>query len=264
MHDLSVTLVQTDIHWENPVANRAMLEEKIWSSGSPGDVIILPEMFSTGFTMAAEKLAEVIGLQTFKWMHQIAGQTGALVLGSYIVTEHKRFYNRLVWMEPSGTFKVYDKRHLFRMAEEQNTFTGGDERLVAEWKGWRICPLVCYDLRFPVWSRNRYNREIGRMDYDLLVYCSNWPTVRIGAWDALLRARAVENLCYTAGVNRVGVDGNNIAFCGHSAIYDARGEALKLMGDGEKVETVTLLHASLHSLREKFPAFNDADDFVIQ
>jgi predicted amidohydrolase len=215
MQDLKLTLIQSEIHWEDTEANLAMFEEKIWQIGGSTDVIVLPEMFTTGFTMAAAKLAEHMNMRTFKWMKQMADQTGALIMGSYIVTVHDRFYNRLLWMEPGGQFKTYDKRHLFRMANEHKTFAAGESLLIATWKGWRICPLICYDLRFPVWSRNRWDATQERPFYDVAVYVANWPTARVDAWDALLKARAIENLCYVVGVNRVGQDGNGIEYNGH-------------------------------------------------
>ncbi|MBD0257717.1 MAG: nitrilase family protein, partial [Cytophagales bacterium] len=192
MNDLRVTLIQTALHWESPEANLAMLEEKLWLIGEPTDVVVLPEMFTTGFTMNAPALAEPMNLTAFKWLKGQAARTGAVVTGSYIVKENGRYFNRLVWMQPDGVYYVYDKRHLFRMAHEHDTYAAGRERLVVEWKGWRICPMVCYDLRFPVWSRND-----ARAPYDLLLYVANWPGIRRSAWKTLLRARAIENLAYT-------------------------------------------------------------------
>jgi predicted amidohydrolase len=261
--NLTITLIQSGLYWEETDANLSSFEEKIWQIGQQTDVIVLPEMFTTGFTMNAQKLAEYMNMRTFKWMRQMADQTGALMLGSYIVTEHQRYYNRLLWMEPGGNFKTYDKRHLFRMAEEDKTYAAGTQLLVASWKGWRICPLVCYDLRFPVWSRNRWDAAAGRMKYDLLVYVANWPSARVEAWDALLRARAIENLCYAAGVNRVGADGNGILYNGHSAVYSPKGETLLFETDREIIRTVVLSAGELHSYREKFPAWLDADEFSI-
>jgi predicted amidohydrolase len=262
--DLTITLIQSNLYWEEIDANLSSFEEKIWQIGQATDVIVLPEMFTTGFTMNAQKLAEHMNMRTFKWMRQMADQTGALMLGSYIVTEHQRYYNRLLWMEPGGDFKTYDKRHLFRMADEHLTYAAGETRLTCEWKGWRIFPLVCYDLRFPVWSRNSYNKTTGQMDYDVLVYVANWPSARVEAWDALLRARAIENLCYAAGVNRVGTDGNGIPYNGHSAVYSPKGETLFFESDKEAIKTVELSAASLAAYREKFPAWRDADEFEVR
>ncbi|HEX5170385.1 MAG TPA: nitrilase-related carbon-nitrogen hydrolase, partial [Cyclobacteriaceae bacterium] len=203
MHDLKVTIIQSDLHWEDIGANLAMFEEKIWRINANTDVIILPEMFTTGFTMGASRMAEMMNMRTTKWMRQMADQTGALILGSFIANVHERYFNRLLWMEPGGHYKTYDKRHLFRMANEHKTYSAGESVLIGSWKGWRICPLVCYDLRFPVWSRNTFEITSRRLAYDLLIYIANWPTIRIDAWDALLKARAIENLSYTIGVNRV-------------------------------------------------------------
>lgn len=263
MNNLRITLIQTELYWEDRTANLSSLEEKIWRIEKETDVIVLPEMFTTGFTMNAKKLGEPLNLHTFKWLKQMAAQTGALVLGSHIAEENKKFYNRLIWMQPDGRFFTYDKRHLFRMADEHLTYTAGISRLTAEWRGWRICPLICYDLRFPVWSRNIYRTDLNRMDFDLLVYVANWPAARVQAWDALLKARAVENLCYAAGVNRVGRDGNNIEYNGHSAVYGPRGETLAFEADQEAIITIELSGDEIISYREKFPAWMDADNFQI-
>lgn len=261
MDNLRITLIQTYLHWEDPVANRAMLEEKIWSIGQPTDVIVLPEMFTTGFTMNAAPVAEPMNLHTTRWMRQMADQTGALLLGSVVIEEGKRYFNRLIWMEPGGRMAHYDKRHLFRMAEEHLVYAGGETRLVEQWKGWRICPLVCYDLRFPVWSRNQYDPQVKRMDYDLLVYVANWPQPRVSAWDALLKARAIENLAYTVGVNRVGPDPKGIIYNGHSAVIDPRGQTVWFGEEAETLQTVVLDAEKLLEHRERFPAYLDSDSF---
>lgn len=263
MENLKVTCIQAELFWEEVDANLSSLEEKIWQIGESTNVIVLPEMFSTGFTMHAKKMAEPMNLRTFKWMRQMADQTHALILGSYIVSENNRYFNRLVWMEPGGNFKTYDKRHLFRMAVEHETYAPGDDLLVETWNGWRICPLVCYDLRFPVWSRNTFDRSAGKLSYDVLIYVANWPAARIDAWDSLLKARAIENLSYSIGVNRTGVDGNNIAYNGHSAAYSPKGETIFFGGEKEGIHTATLDSSALASYREKFPAYLDADDFSI-
>lgn len=260
MQNLTVTLVQTNLFWENPEANRAMLEEKIAGIGAATDLIILPEMFTTGFTMAPERVAEPMGLTTFRWLKQQAAQTGAVVTGSYVVREGGQFYNRLVWMQPDGRFFTYDKRHLFRMAGEHERYAAGEKRLVVEWKGWRICPLICYDLRFPVWSRN--GGPAGP-EFDLLIYVANWPAPRAAHWNVLLQARAIENLCYVAGVNRVGTDGTDKPYLGESALIDFRGERLTYQQKLEIVHTKTLEIEGLSTYREKFPAWRDADLFSI-
>lgn len=263
MTDLNITIIQSDLHWEDIGANLAMFEEKIWGIGTSTDIIILPEMFTTGFTMSAPRLAEMMNMRTTKWMRQMADQTGALMLGSFICNVRDRYYNRLLWMEPGGNFRTYDKRHLFRMAEEQKTYSSGESLLVGTWKGWRICPLVCYDLRFPVWCRNRYDHTSQKLSYDLLVCIANWPTARIDAWDTLLKARAIENLCYVAGVNRVGTDGNRIEYNGHSSVVSPKGEAIFTLESIDTSKTIGLNAHSLQAFRDKFPAYLDGDEFSI-
>ena len=264
MQDLKITLIQTDLHWEDIDANLAMLEEKIWRINRTTDVIVLPEMFTTGFTMAASRLAEHMNMKTFKWMKQMADQTGALILGSYIVRVHDRYYNRLLWMEPGGNYKTYDKRHLFRMANEHKTYSAGESLLVASWKGWKICPLVCYDLRFPVWSRNRLDRETETLAYDVAIYVANWPTARIDAWDTLLRARAIENLAYVVGANRIGQDGSGVEYNGRSTVISPKGEPIFTNEGADIIHTVELNANSLHAFRHRFPSHLDADDFSIE
>ncbi len=264
MQDLKVTIIQSDLHWEDIGANLAMFEEKIWQIGEQTDVIVLPEMFTTGFSMNASKLAEHMNMRTFKWMKQMADQTGALILGSFIASVHDRFYNRLLWMEPGGNFKTYDKRHLFRMAEEHKTYSQGESLLIGHWKGWRICPLICYDLRFPVWSRNCWNTSLKKASYDLLLYVANWPMVRSSAWETLLKARAIENLSYTVGVNRVGLDGKGIEYNGHSVFIGPKGDSFFSVEGVEAIKTLTLNAHALQSYRDKFPALLDADDFTIE
>lgn len=264
MQDLKFTLIQSEIHWEDPEANLSMFEEKIWQISGSTDVIVLPEMFTTGFTMSAPKMAEHMNMRTFKWMKQMADQTGALILGSYIVTVHDRYYNRLLWMEPGGNFKTYDKRHLFRMSNENKTYSQGESLLISTWKGWRICPLICYDLRFPVWSRNRWDAALKRPSYDVAVYVANWPTTRSDAWDTLLKARAIENLSYVVAVNRVGQDGNGIEYDGHSAVISPKGEVIFSNESVEAIRTLELNANALHAFRDRFPAHLDSDEFTIE
>ncbi|HBK88863.1 MAG: amidohydrolase [Cyclobacteriaceae bacterium] len=261
MNDLRISLIQSDLHWEDSTANRAMFEEKIWEIDQPTDVIVLPEMFTTGFSMDPVELAERMGLLTVRWMRQMAEQTKAVITGSLIVEEDQQYYNRLIWMPPVGDHQVYNKRHLFRMADEQKAYAPGQERLIINYKGWNICPMICYDLRFPVWSRNRMGAE--RMDYDLLLYVANWPEVRIQAWNTLLRARAIENLAYVAGVNRIGNDGAGIFHNGQSAVFGPAGEVLVPGADGERIVSITLSADQLTAHRNRFPAWRDADDFRI-
>lgn len=264
MQDLKITLIQSDIHWEDIGANLSMFEEKIWQISGSTDVIVLPEMFTTGFTMAAPRMAEMMNLRTTKWMRQMADQTGALILGSFIANVHDRYYNRLLWMEPGGHFKTYDKRHLFRMSNEHKTYSSGESLLVGSWKGWKICPLVCYDLRFPVWSRNKFDITTKRLLYDVLIYVANWPTARIEAWNTLLKARAIENLSYVVGVNRVGLDGNSIEYNGQSAIISPKGESIFTIEGMESVRTLELNANSLQAFRDRFPAYMDADEFSLE
>jgi predicted amidohydrolase len=264
---MHVTLIQSNLHWHDPVANRAALEEQIFNLPEPTDLIILPEMFTTGFTMEARAVAEPMNLTTFRWLKQMAAQTGAVVTGSYVAQEGdgstvRKYFNRLIWMQPDGKFDIYDKRHLFRMAGEDKIYTAGNQRIIKEWKGWRICPLICYDLRFPVWSRNLTSQS-HEFAYDLLLYVANWPAARRHPWNTLLQARAIENLSYVVGVNRVGIDGNGNSYTGDSAVIDFKGELLFRHSDTEIVHQQTLSLDELRAFREKFPANLDADFFTL-
>lgn len=256
--ELKVALVQTDLHWENPTANLAMLEEKIAAMEESVDLIVFPEMFTTGFTMNPAAVAEPMNLTTFKWMRQIATQTGAVVTGSFVAKEGQKYFNRLLWMQPDGAYDYYDKRHLFRMAKEHECYTAGRKRIIQTLKGWHICPLICYDLRFPVWARN-----VG-MEYDLLLYVANWPSVRSQVWNTLLQARAIENLSYVIGVNRVGEDANAIPYSGDSALIDFKGEVIFRKTNEEGIYIYTLQKEPLTIFRERFPAYLDADEFEIK
>lgn len=259
---LTIALVQTDLHWKDKVANLAMLEEKLWEIEKGVDLIILPEMFPTGFSMEAAELAEPMNLTVCKWMRQLAAQKNATIAGSAIIQVNGKYYNRLLWVGPDGMIQHYDKRHLFRMAGEDQTFSAGERLPVFELKGWKICPQVCYDLRFPIWSRNRMID--GQLAYDLIFYVASWPAARISAWDALLPARAIENLSYSLGVNRVADDGNGVKYNGHSAVYDYKGNQLEFMGERETITLVRLDAGELDTFREKFPAWMDSDDFLIK
>ncbi len=258
MQNLTVTTVQTSLYWENPGANLAMLEEKIRNAGTVGDLIVLPEMFTTGFTMNAPALAEPMNLTTCRWMKQMAAQTGAVITGSIIIRENSRYYNRMLWVEPDGQIDFYDKRHLFRMADEHLVFSAGEKRLIKELKGWKIAPFVCYDLRFPVWSRNTEAES-----YDLAIYIASWPAARNMAWNTLLPARAIENQCYVTGVNRTGTDGKAIIYEGNSGIWNFLGEKINDSGHAEVIQTGSLDMAKLQSFRSAFPAFRDSDRFSI-
>ncbi|WP_187264527.1 amidohydrolase [Pontibacter beigongshangensis] len=255
MQDLTVTIVQTALHWQDAAQNRQMFADKLAAAAPKTDLIVLPEMFTTGFSMNAPELAEAPAGETLAWMQQQAKTHNAVLTGSLIVQQEQAFYNRLLWVQPDGSYHTYDKKHLFRMAKEHHTYSPGNEHLVVELKGWRIRPLICYDLRFPVWSRNVRN------SYDLLLYVANWPEARKLAWSTLLQARAIENLAYTIGVNRVGTDGNGIPYSGDSAIIHPKGVKLLETSQQEGIFTVTLNQQELTDFREKFPAHLDADEF---
>jgi predicted amidohydrolase len=253
---LRVTLVQAELAWQDPAANRRNLAARFRGLVGHTDLVVLPEMFSTGFSMAAAELAEDMHGPTVGWMREEAAALGCAITGSLIVREDGRCYNRLVWARPDGSVEHYDKRHLFRVANEQQHYAAGARRLVVEIKGWRVCPMVCYDLRFPVWSRSRG-------DYDVLLYVANWPQRRANAWATLLRARAIENLCYVVGVNRVGRDGNGASYAGDSVALDFLGQPLSSEGGGDRVETAVLDLESLRAYRQSFPAQLDADPFEL-
>lgn len=254
---LRVTLVQTDLAWREPAENRRRLAAHFRGLAGHTDLVVLPEMFSTGFCMDSAALAEPMDGPTVGWMREEAAATGCAIAGSLIVRDGDRHYNRLVWARPDGTLAHYDKRHLFRMAGEHDHYAAGDARLVVEHRGWRICPMVCYDLRFPVWSRSRG-------DYDLLLYVANWPARRAHAWNSLLRARAIENLAYVAAVNRIGRDGNGATYAGDSVVLDFLGQPLSSEGGGDRVETAVLDLESLRAYRTSFPAHLDADAFELK
>lgn len=259
MSDLTVSFIQTSLQWHDPAANWKELQRHIDEISVATDLIVLPEMFTTGFSMDANHLAETMDGPTVAWLRQLAATRDAVITGSLIIRdEANQYYNRLLWVRPDGSLSYYNKRHLFSMAGEHNVYTAGNERLIEEWRGWRICPLVCYDLRFPVWSRNPMHEP-----YDLLLYVANWPAARRTAWMTLLRARAMENLAYTMGVNCVGIDGNSLAYAGDSALLDMRGEYLVEVGNQETGITRTLRRADLHAFRERFPALQDADPFEL-
>lgn len=225
------------------------------------DIVILPEMFSTGFTMASVEMAETMSGPTVAWMKDTAERMNIALCGSVIIEEDGHYYNRLIWASPGEDIAYYDKRHLFRMANEHEFYSAGNESLIVEHKGWKIKPLVCYDLRFPVWTRNTGNSD--GLCYDILIYVANWPESRIGAWDSLLRARAVENLCYTVGVNRYGKDGKDVYYNGHSAVYDFKGREQVMMTAENEVRSIQLSYDQLMKFREDFPAQLDADIFSI-
>ncbi|GGW55272.1 putative amidohydrolase [Winogradskyella epiphytica] len=255
---LNVALVQTDLVWEDPEANRRLLDDKINALSSEVDLIVFPEMFTSGFTMNPSAVAETMEGRTIEWLKEKAKEKQAVLMGSLVITENDNFYNRMVCVEPSGAITKYDKRHTFTLANEHKVYTAGTEKVIFEYKGWKICPLVCYDLRFPVWARNVE-------DYDLLVYIASWPKVRITAWDTLLKARAIENMTYCIGVNRVGLDGNNHEYSGHSVAYDVLGNRLDTLKESEDAtEIVTLKKDQIKTYRDKLSFLKDRDSFSLK
>lgn len=255
MAPLAVTIIQTPLFWEDIDRNLKMFSDKIKAIKERTDLIVLPEMFTTGFSMNVKTLAEHPDGKTLQWMKEQAKKKKCVIAGSYIV---EGAYNRLIWMKEDGSYETYDKRHLFRFAGEDQYFKAGKKRLITTINGWRICPLICYDLRFPVWSRNNN-------DYDCLIYVANWPEARRKAWNTLLEARAHENQCYVVGVNRVGKDGKDIAYSGDSTIIDPKGNSICDTGVGqETTQTVKLSYAVLESFRKKFPVSLDADQFILK
>lgn len=262
---LNITLVQTSLDWENIAANLQSFDELL-SSELETDLVILPEMFTTGFSMNAEALAESMDGEAVKWMRKKAAELDAAVVGSLIIEDGGKHFNRLVWMQPNGEHSHYDKRHLFSFAEEDNYYSAGSERLIVDYHGWKICPLICYDLRFPVWSRNQdLSGKTVDSEYDVLIYVANWPKARRRPWINLLEARAHENQAFVAGVNRVGVDGNGIEYSGDSGLYSPKGELLSNLAEGSAgIETITIHLSDLNAFREKFGAWKDKDSFTLQ
>jgi len=255
---LSFSLIQTSLFWEDKGANLDMLAKKILSIEEYTEVIVLPEMFNTGFSMQPKKFAETMDGPSVEWMRRLSAEKKAIITGSLMIQEGERFFNRLIWMLPNGELGYYDKRHLFAFAGEDQHYAAGNKRLIASVKGWKINLQVCYDLRFPVWARQQGE------EYDVLLYVANWPEKRNHAWKTLLTARAIENQCYTIGVNRVGMDGNNIAHSGDSLIVGPLGEVLYHCAFNEDVFTITLQKDELTNTRAQFPFWKDADFFQIQ
>lgn len=253
---MKVALVQSDISWENIPKNLAYLEKKIGLVEPETDLVVLPEMFSTGFTMNPEEVAETTSGKAVTWMLRIAEKYRTAITGSVIIKEDGNYYNRLFFISPDGKIQSYNKRHLFTLAGEQHKYTKGKEKLIVDYKGWKICLLICYDLRFPVFSRNLQN-------YDLLIYVASWPEKRIKAWDILLRARAVENMAYTIGVNRTGADPTNLQYNGHSQTIDSLGEYVLEPQQKEGVFTACLDKEKQSEIRNRFGFLNDKDRFVL-
>ena len=263
---MKVSIIQTHLHWENPEKNRDHFDSLMSSIKEKTDLIILPEMFTTGFTMTPKKLAEPSNGPTLNWLKLKAKEKDAVLTGSVVIEENGKFYNRLFWTEAGGAIDTYDKRHLFRMAHEEEHYSMGTKKIIKTINDWRICPLICYDLRFPVWSRNKFLKNNGSYtpSYDVLVYVANWPEVRSHAWKQLLIARAMENQCFVVGVNRIGSDGNNMPHSGDSMVINPRGEIIsKIKANEESIETIELDKSYLEEYRKIFPVGLDADDFTL-
>ena len=256
--ELKVSIIQSKLVWENPEENRQLFSKKIATISEDTKLIILPEMFTTGFTMNASTLAETENGKTLNWMQTEAKKKDCAITGSVIISENNNYYNRLFFVFPNGDYKTYDKRHTFTLAGEDKTYTAGNKQVLIEYLGWKIYPLICYDLRFPVWARNTQN-------YDLLLYVANWPERRITAWDALLKVRAIENMSYCIGVNRVGKDANGHKYSGHSAVYNVLGEQISNPNFEEDfIETITLQKSHIETYRKRLQFLNDQDKFSLK
>lgn len=254
--ELKIALIQSSLVWENPEENRQAFSEKIENISSDTDIIILPEMFTTGFTMNPSKIDASEGKKTVQWMQQIANTKNVAVVGSIVYNAGDENYNRLWFVKPNEAPSFYDKCHTFTLAGEDKIYKAGTLKLIVEYKGFKFCPLICYDLRFPVWARNVEN-------YDVLIYVANWPKVRVGAWDALLKARAIENMVYCIGVNRIGFDGVGHEYSGHSAVYNSLGDCVAY-SDKEEIIYATLSKEHIDATREKLKFLNDKDDFTLK
>jgi len=256
---LSITLIQSNLFWEDVDQNLKQFESKIDLISQPTDLIVLPEMFTTGFTMDPKAYAESHEGKGLNWMQLIAKDKNTALVGSISIKDRDKFYNRLYWVFPDGSYKYYDKKHLFSMGNENKKYHAGNSRIIIDYKGWKICPLICYDLRFPVWSRNTKKNS-----YDILIYIANWPAVRAHPWKQLLIARAIENQCFVIGLNRVGKDINKIEHSGDSMVINAKGEIINQIKINEETEqTTTINKAELIDFRNTFSVLNDADDFTI-
>lgn len=254
---LNIALVQTELIWENAEQNRTHLSRKIATLVDPVDIIVLPEMFTSGFTMNPSQVFETMQGETISWLINLAAEKNAAITGSLVIKENRNYYNRMVFVHPNGRLEHYDKRHTFTLAGEDKVYTAGTKKITVDYKGWKICPLICYDLRFPVWARNTEA-------YDVLIYVANWPSVRMVAWDTLLKARAIENMSYCVGVNRVGTDANNHEYSGHSAVYDVLGERIDSIPFAkEAIEIVSLKKDALSHYRSKLNFLSDRDQFSI-
>ena len=257
MKNLKIALFQQNIVWHNPTENLNKISSQLEKIKEDVDLIVLPEMFTTGFTMNPETIAETMQGNTVEWMKVAAKKNNCAITGSLVIVENQKYFNRLLFVHPSGEVNQYNKRHLFTLAGEDTIYSAGNKKLIVTYKGWKISPLICYDLRFPVWSRNTEN-------YEILLYVANWPKPRILAWNILLKARAIENMCYTIGVNRVGLDENNYEYTGNSIVFNCLGEALTNIKEGEEViELLTLSKSHISKNREQFNFLNDKDEFML-
>lgn len=256
-NELHIVGIQADLIWENPKENLTFFEEKINHLPKETDLVVLPEMFTTGFTMQPKNIAETMDGNAVSWMQKMASEKEIAITGSLVIKNNKKYYNRLIFVHPSGKIETYDKRHSFTLAGENKVYTSGNEKLIINYNGWKICPLICYDLRFPVWARNSEN-------YDLLIYMANWPVTRIKAWDTLLKARAIENMSYTIGINRTGKDANGYKYSGNSLIIDYLGEELSSLTKNEVgIVKATLVKSDQEKVRSKLGFLKDKDAFKI-
>lgn len=255
---LQFTLIQSHLHWEDPEANLRQFENKIKSITDKKEIVVLPEMFTTGFSMHPAALAEEMNGVTMRWMQRVAAENKIILTGSVIMKDQSKYYNRLIWMQPDAQYGVYDKRHLFTLSGEHKEFSPGEKKLIAQVKGWKICTQICYDLRFPVWSRQTKENP-----YDVLLYVANWPERRIHAWKTLLQARAIENQCYVVAVNRVGEDGNGLIYSGDSCVVNPMGKVIYCQSQEEDILTITLHKEEITEARQRFQFLEDADGFVI-
>jgi len=260
---LHITIIQPDIVWEDKIANLQQYEDTIAGITGPKHIVALPEMFSTGFSMAPERMAEPMDGRSVRWMADMAVKHRCIITGSLIIEEDGNYYNRMLWVQPDGNVWKYDKRHLFAYAGEDQHYTPGDSRLIAQVNGWRINLMVCYDLRFPVWARNKPAEQDGGAEYDVLLYVANWPEARSLAWKTLLQARAIENQCYVVGVNRIGTDAKGNNYTGDSSVFGPLGEKMWQHSASAAVHTVTLDMLALQKVRSGLPFLNDADKFIL-
>ena len=262
--DLKICIVQAETVWHNPRENRDYYQALFREQYTNSDVIVLPETFTSGFSNDAIAQAETMQGETVAWLREQAQTLNAAITGSVQIRDREQVFNRMLWAMPNGEIHFYDKRHLFRMAGEHERYAAGTDKIFIDYKGWRICPLVCYDLRFPVFSRNRFNNtKPNAYDYDVLIYVANWPSPRHFAWQTLLKARAIENQSYVLGVNRVGSDGNGLSYLGGSTVLDFMGQTLVESGSEAQIQSATISHAELNAFRERCPFHLDADNFSI-